>query len=309
MTPRFLVPAALALALGLCAETPAAAQVLPPSDDGAPTAVVPPTPAPPPEDYVVGPQDSLVITSYDQPELTGQFTIETDGTFTYPMIGRVSVGGMTLRGVQSAIESRLLEGGFFRAPQVAVAIDQYRSQKIYIVGEVRTPGSYPLSGDMRLVEALALAGSTLATTSGEAVIVRAANALVVESALVAAGASGATELPDASSDQVVRVDLRDLENGDVSQNVRLRNNDTVFVLRAESVYVFGQVNNPGAYPLRQKDTSVLQALSLAGGVTDRGATGRIRIVRIVDGEKEEVDAELTDYVLPRDTIVVPERFF
>ena len=221
----------------------------------------------------------------------------------------MSVGGLTLRGVQTAIESQLLEGGFFRDPQVAVAIDQYRSQKIYIVGEVRTPGAYPLSGDMRLVEALALAGSTLPSASGEAVIVRPANALVVESTLVAEAAGGYSELPDDSSDQVVRVDLRDLENGDVSQNVRLRNNDTVFVLRAESVYVFGQVNNPGAYPLRQKDTTVLQALSLAGGVTDRGSTGRIRIVRIVDGEKEEVDVELTDFVLPRDTIVVPERFF
>ena len=309
MRRKFLVAAALALALGLCPAAPAAAQVVLPADDATATAPVPQTPEPPPEDYVVGPQDTLVITSYDQPELTGRFTIETDGTFTYPLIGRVSVGGLTLRGVQTAIESQLLEGGFFRDPQVVVAIDQYRSQKIYIVGEVRTPGAYPLSGDMRLVEALALAGSTLPSASGEAVIVRPANALVVESTLVAEAAGGYSELPDDSSDQVVRVDLRDLENGDVSQNVRLRNNDTVFVLRAESVYVFGQVNNPGAYPLRQKDTTVLQALSLAGGVTDRGSTGRIRIVRIVDGEKEEVDVELTDFVLPRDTIVVPERFF
>ena len=309
MRHKFLDAAVLALALGLCAAAPAAAQVVPPAESPAPTAVVPQAQEPPPEDYVVGPQDTLIITSYDQPELTGQFTIETDGTFTYPLIGRVSVGGMTLRGVQSAIESQLLEGGFFRAPQVAVAIDQYRSQNIYVVGEVRAPGAYSLSGDMRLVEALALAGSTLPTASGEAVIVRPANALVVESTSAAAAAGGSTEPPDADSDQVVRVDLRDLENGDVSQNVRLRNNDTVFVLRAESVYVFGQVNSPGAYPLRQKDTTVLQALSLAGGVTDRGSTGRIRIVRIVDGEKEEVDVELTDYVLPRDTIVVPERFF
>jgi len=303
-----LVPAGLALAIGLGGAC-AAAQTPPPADVPPPAAAVSQTPESPPENYVVGPQDTLVITSYDQPELTGRFTIEADGTFTYPLIGRVSVGGMTLRGVQSAIESQLLEGGFFRAPQVAVAIDQYRSQKIYIVGEVRSPGSYPLSGNMRLVEALALAGSTLPTASGEAVIVRPANALVIESTLATGPAGGRAEVPEDGSDQVVRVDLRDLENGDVSQNVQLRNNDTVFVLRAENVYVFGQVNNPGAYPLRQRDTTVLQALSLAGGVTDRGSTGRIRIVRIVDGEKMEVDAELTDYVLPRDTIVVPERFF
>lgn len=298
MKRKLLATSALVLALGLSAVT----QTMPPPSGATPTAAAS-------EDYVVGPQDTLVITSYDQPELTGNFTVEADGTFTYPLIGRVSVGGMTLRGVQSTIESQLLEGGFFRAPEVAVSIDQYRSQKIYIVGEVRTPGSYPLSGDMRLIEALALAGSTLPTASGEAVIVRPANALVVDSTTATAPVGDLSERPDGGSDQVVRVDLRDLENGDVSQNVRLRNNDTVFILRAESVYVFGQVNNPGAYPLQQRDTTVLQALSLAGGVTDRGSTGRIRIVRIVDGEREEVDAELTDYVLPRDTIVVPERFF
>ena len=301
MKPSFLVATGLALVLGLVGTIPVAAQATLPAEDSAAAAVVPQTQGPQPENYVVGAQDTLVITSYDQPELTGTFTIETDGTFTYPLIGRVSVGGMTLRAVQDTIESQLLERGFFVNPQVAVAVEQYRSQKIYIVGEVRTPGSYPLSGNMRLVEALALAGSTLPTASGEAVIVRPANALVVDANL--------TGLPDVDPDQVVRVDLRDLENGDISQNVQLRNNDTVFVLRAESVYVFGQVNSPGAYPLRQKDTTVLQALSLAGGTTDRGSTGRIRIVRIVDGEKVEVDAELTDYVLPRDTIVVPERFF
>ena len=80
------------------------------------------------------------------------------------------------------------------------------------------------------------------------------------------------------------------------------------VSRAESVYVFGQVRNPGAYPV-QKDTTVLQALSLAGGVTDRGATGRIKIVRMIDGKRVEIKAKLDDLVRPLDTIMVPERFF
>src|SRR5687768_11621515 len=116
-------------------------------------------PPPPPlqsaqANYVVGPQDVLVITSYDQPELTGKFTVETDGTFSYPLIGRVRVGGMTLREVEEALRQQLIKQGFFKDPQVRVAVESYRSQKIYVVGEVRTPGAYPLSGDMRLVEAL-----------------------------------------------------------------------------------------------------------------------------------------------------------
>ena len=256
--------------------------------------------------YIVGPQDVLTITSYDQTELTGKFTVESDGSFTYPYIGRVSVGGMTLRGVEASLKKELATQGFFKDAQITVAIEQYRSQKIYIVGEVRTPGAYAMSGNMQLVEALALAGSTLPTASGEAVVVHASNdSLLVETARPA-------DLNDPRNndpDRVARVDLRELENGDLKQNVALRSGDTVFVLRAENVYVFGQVKNPGAYPLRQKNTTVLQALSLAGGVTDRGSTGRIQIVRIVNGKKMELRAALTDFVEPRDTIVIPERFF
>jgi polysaccharide export outer membrane protein len=234
--------------------------------------------------YIVGPQDVLVITSYDQGDLTGKFTVETDGSFTYPLIGRVRIGGLTLRAVEEQLEKEMVARGFFKDPQITVSVEQYRSQKIHIVGEVRTPGTYPVSGDMHLVEVLALAGSTTPMASGEVVIVH-------------------------ESNQSERVDLRELENGDLSHNVRLVNGDTLFVQRAENVYLFGQVRNPGAYPFRQKKTTVLQALSLAGGVTDRGSTTRIQIVRIVDGKRKEIDATLDDFVEPRDTIIVPERFF
>ena len=178
-------------------------------------------------------------------------------------------------------------------------MDQYRSQRVFVVGEVKTPGAYSLSGDMRLVEALARAGSVLPTSSGEAVIVHASSeSVVVRPSTAGEGIEG-----------IVRVDLRDLENGVASQNIALNDGDTIFVLRAEHVYVFGRVKSPGAYPLQQKGTSVLQALSLAGGVTERGSTGRIQIIRIVDGKKQEIDADLTDEVVPQDTIIVPERFF
>jgi polysaccharide export outer membrane protein len=276
------------------------------SPSGQKAALPAPQSGQPAANYIVGPQDVLTITSYDQTELTGKFTVESDGSFTYPYIGRVSVGGMTLRGVEASLKKELATQGFFKDAQITVAIEQYRSQKIYIVGEVRTPGAYAMSGNMQLVEALALAGSTLPTASGEAVVVHASNdSLLVETARPA-------DLNDPRNndpDRVARVDLRELENGDLKQNVALRSGDTVFVLRAENVYVFGQVKNPGAYPLRQKNTTVLQALSLAGGVTDRGSTGRIQIVRIVNGKKVELRAALTDFVEPRDTIVIPERFF
>src|SRR3954465_12731878 len=129
--------------------------------------------APPVSDYVIGPQDILAITCYDQADMTGKFTVEADGTFTYPMIGRVKAGGRTLRSLEAAIKRQLVDDGYFRNPQITVAVDTYKSQKVFIVGEVRTPGTYPLSGTTNLVEALARAGSTLPSASGEAIIVHA----------------------------------------------------------------------------------------------------------------------------------------
>ena len=237
--------------------------------------------------------------NYDQADLSGKFTVEADGSFTYPLIGRVRAGGMTLRQVEGQVKKQLKDEGFFNNPQITVAVDQYRSQKVFVVGEVRSPGSYPLSGDMNLVEALARAGSTLPNASGEVVIVHPAS-----------GHGSGPVLPSQeSADNVVRIDIRDLQNGSLSQNAALRDGDTIFVPRAESVYVFGQVKNPGAYPLQQKSTTVMQALSLAGGVSDRGSTGRIKIARLVNGEKREIKVKLGDIVQPGDTIIVEERFF
>jgi polysaccharide export outer membrane protein len=259
----------------------------------------PPAASVPVNDYIVGPQDVLTITSYDQADLSGKFAVEADGTFTYPLIGRFKAGGLTLRATEEALKARLKDEGYFNNPQITVAVEQYRSQKVYVVGEVRSPGTYPITGDMKLVEALARAGSTLPTASGEAVIVHATGGQT----------PGEPVLPDAlEGDNVVRVDLQELQNGVFSNNMALRDGDTIFVPRAESIYVFGQVKNPGAYAMQQRTTTVLQALSLAGGVTDRGSTSRIKIVRIVDGQKKEIRVTLTDVIRAGDTIIVSERF-
>ena len=253
----------------------------------------------PATDYIVGPHDVLTITSYDEADLSGKFTVETDGTFTYPLIGRLQVGGLTLRTVEERLKKQLKDEDYFTNPQITVVVEQYRSQKVFIVGEVRAPGSYPVSGEMNLIEALARAGSTLPTASGEAIIVHLPTGQ---------SATGPTMPSQDNAENIVRIDLRELQNGVFSNNAALRDGDTILVPRAESIYVFGQVKNPGAYALQQRGTTVLQALSLAGGVVDRGSMSRIRIVRIVDGNKKEIRVSLTDVVQAGDTIIVPERY-
>ena len=251
-------------------------------------------------EYLIGAQDVLTITVWDSPDLSGKFTVETDGSFTFPLIGRVKAGGLTLRQFEAELKKKLADG-YFKNPQVSVAVETYRSQRIFIVGEVRNPGTYQLTGDMTLIEAIARAGSTTPAAAPEAIVVRAPAGKQTDGPIL----PGQRE--DAPDSQ--RVNLRNLQSGVLSQNIALRDGDTIFVPRAESIYVFGQVKNPGAYALQSTETTVLQALSLAGGVTDRGAANRIKIVRVVKGEKVEIKVKLTDPVLPGDTIIVPEKFF
>jgi polysaccharide export outer membrane protein len=243
------------------------------------------------QDYVVGPQDVLTITVFGEAELSGKYTVEQDGTFTFPQIGRVTAGGMTLRGIEGELKTKLADG-YLKNPQVAVAIENYRSQRILVMGEVRSPGEYQLTGEMTLLAALARAGSTTPAAGHQATIVR------------------PRKHPAGGEDpsEIIRVDLAALQSGDLSLNLPLQDGDTINIPKAQSVFVSGQVKTPGAYAV-EPGTTVLQLLSLAGGLTERGSDNRIRIQRIVDGKTTEVSAKLTDTVMPGDTIIVKERFF
>lgn len=247
-------------------------------------------------DYVVGPQDVLSISLWDWPDYSGKYSVETDGTFAFPVVGRVPAAGLNLRDLEADLKRRLAEG-YFRDPQVSVAVEQYRSQRIFIVGEVRSPGNYPLTAGMTLIEALAHAGSLTAEASPNAIVVRNGS-----------GRAGAQGQPDGA--EVLQVDLKKLESGLMAENIALQDGDTIFVARAERtrVFVFGEVKNAGVYPI-EPGMTVLQALALAGGVTDRGSTKGVKIVRWVNGKKVEIKVKLDDMVQPGDTIVVSERFF
>lgn len=234
--------------------------------------------------YIIGPQDVLMITVLDDPTLTGRYTVEADGEFTFPLIGRIKAAGISTKDFEAALKKRL-SPGYFKNPQLTVAVEQYRSQRVFITGEVRQPGAVALTGGMTLAEALVRSGSTLPSASGELAIIRHGQA------------------------EPLRVSIKELEAGNLSQNLELQDGDQIYVLRAESVYVFGEVKAPGAYSV-QHGLTVLQALALAGGSTPNGALNRIKIVRMVDGKRVELKkVKLTDMVRAGDTLVVPEKYF
>jgi polysaccharide biosynthesis/export protein len=243
--------------------------------------------------YVLGPQDVLNITVLGEDDLSRKYTIEQDGTFTFPLIGRVTARGLTLRGLEQELKTRLVSGGFFKNPEVSVAVETYQSQRIMIWGQVNNPGEYQLSGDTTLISALAKAGSVTPNAGREAVIVRAPK-----------GTNGSAADPE-----IIRVDLRELQDGNLALNIPLRDGDTINVPKAQSVFVSGQVKNPGGYAA-EPGMTVLQVLSLAGGLSDRGSDRRINILRTVDGQRKELKGvKLTALVEPGDTVVVGQRIF
>jgi polysaccharide biosynthesis/export protein len=253
--------------------------------------------------YIVGPSDTLAVTVYEQPQLSGKYMVQPDGTFAFPLLGRLKVGGLSVQAIENDVRERLARG-YLKNPQVSVTVDQYRSQQIFIIGEVRQPGNLQFTGTMTLIEALGRVGSITEQAGLEALIVRQSAGAQPPDA--AEALKRAQEAKDDTS--VIRVNLQTLQNGALSENVPLRGGDTVFVPRGESVYVSGHVNTAGAYTFR-KGMTVRQALALAGGITDRGSARRIQIVRKRDGQERAISASLQDLVEPGDTIVVRERFF
>ena len=100
--------------------------------------------APVPGDYTVGPQDVLNIIVYGEPPpLTGRFRVDNDGSFPYQYLNRVKAEGLTVAAIEDALE-KALGDGYLRSPQVSVEIVEYRSQNVYVQGQVRAPGKYPL---------------------------------------------------------------------------------------------------------------------------------------------------------------------
>ena len=248
-----------------------------------------------PADYVVGVQDVLKITVFDEPTMSGSYRVDTDGSFQYPMLGRVTVGGMRVREVEQMLKGKL-EDGYIRRAQVAVDVEQLRSRSIFVVGEVRSPGKYPMTAQMSLIEALAAAGSTTTAASSEVMILRPRDA----------GSAQALTPEQVDRSNVTRVNLADLQLGRLSQNVTLVEGDTIFVPKAEKFFITGQVRSPGAYTY-ERGLTVLQAISLAGGLTEKGSSRRIKVIRPVKGKKTQQGIDLADAIQPGDTLVIPQR--
>jgi polysaccharide export outer membrane protein len=264
---------------------------------GGQAAVQQPAPAAP-EEYVVGPQDVLTLTIFNDDTMSRPaLIVDNDGTIDCPLLGRMKVVGKTSRQIEEDLRGRYgpkrdatgkVIGGIFLNPNLSVVVKEFRSQRVTVQGSVRTPGEVDLQGDPTLTRALAAAGYPIAESGSYVLITHASEGAV-------------------KPEDQVRVPRAEIENGRASR-IRLRAGDTIFVPTADKFFISGEVRSPGFYNL-PSDLTVMKALGVAGGPTDRANRKKIRIQRVVNGTPVEIKAEDSTPVLPGDTIIVYRRVF
>ncbi|MBI2876934.1 MAG: polysaccharide biosynthesis/export family protein [Candidatus Tectomicrobia bacterium] len=258
------------------------------------------------KDYIIGPEDVLKITVWDNEDLTRTIRISREGEFSFPLIGTIHADGLTILELEKEI-ARHLADGYLINPHVTILIEEYKSKKVFVLGEVggsgkgkvEGPGTYPLTGRTTLLEIISRAGGPTPDASDQVLLIRSRNGQPKQSP---------TPLEEAREGEVITLDLRALEEGDIQQNIELQSGDTVIIPRAEFFFALGEVQKPGKYKL-ERDTTVLNAISIAGGLTEKAAPNRAKIIRDLEGAKREIRAKLSDKVQPHDVVVVPESFF
>jgi polysaccharide export outer membrane protein len=237
----------------------------------------------------LGPGDAVRVIVFQNPDFNTETRLSERGSLVFPLIGEIQFTGMTPAQAGSKISEELKRGKFINNPQVTVQLVTVRSRQVAVLGEVAKPGKYPLDDNSsRLTDILALAGGVTPTAADTVTV------------LVSRG----------SKLEKREVDVAAMaRDGNLAANFQIEGGDTVYVQRAPMFYIYGEVQRAGSYRL-QNNMSVMQALSVGGGVTLRGTERGIKIHRRNgDGKIHKVDVQLTDPVQPDDVIYVRESLF
>ena len=240
------------------------------------------------EDVQLGAGDIIKISVYGNPDLTLETRVSEAGSITYPLLGEVSLGGLSTSAAEKKISGLLENGGFVRKPQVNIIVTALQSQLVSVLGQVNKPGRYPIDGKRNLTDMIALAGGMNPDGADTVTLLRTRNGK--------------------SARKVVDL-VEMIRTGDMNQNFDLESNDVIYVERAPRFYIYGEVQRPGVYRL-EKSMTVLQALSAGGGLTMRGTERSIRIKRRdAAGNLQIITAKHDDLVQMDDVVYVQESLF
>lgn len=237
-------------------------------------------PAPPVRAYRIGPGDLLSLRVTGEPIFTRTTRVSNSGKIHMPHVGILRVSDLTTSELEAELARQLRERGFVKEPWVTVRVEEYRSQPVYILGEVILPGQFVIRDEMYLTDLIALSGGFNEVASPVGYLYR--------------RKPDAGDLPpgEAPADEALPVDFAALNEGrNPELNVRLRGGDVLYVpqRRQEHVFVVGDVVRPGAYKRDDKRLLASQALAMAGGPLRTAKLGRGLIVRFdANGARQEI---------------------
>lgn len=246
-------------------------------------------------EYELGKGDNIRVLIFQNPDLTVETRVTENGTITYPLIGTIKVGGLTIPAAEQAIAKALNDGGFINKPQVNIVLLQNRGNQVAVLGMVGRPGRYPLETfNTRVSEMIAIAGGIV---SGSTETPGGADVIIVTG--TRNGKAYRKEI------DVVGMFLDDKPNNDVI----VSGGDIIYVPMHEMYYIYGEVQRPG-YHRVERGMTVRQALAQSSGPTLRGTERRMRVYRRgEDGKIRSVPADLDSPVLPNDVFYVNESMF
>ena len=248
-------------------------------------------------EYTIGAGDVLSINVWGHGDLTREVVVSENGIFSFPLIGEVKAAGLTVKELEAKLVG-LLSDGYVINPYVTVRVQGYRSQRVYVLGQVRSPGTYSLDKETSLIEIISRAGGVSDGAGWIIQVVRPSGR-----------SPDKPVIPDeAKKEEIISVDVEGLLGGRPEDNIRIEGGDTIFVPTAAYYFIYGEVKSPGSYKLR-RDTTILKAVIMAGGFTEKASKRRIKIRRKKGDKTIKVRVKLDDPVLPQDTIIVPESFF
>jgi polysaccharide export outer membrane protein len=239
-------------------------------------------------EYRLAAGDAIKVQVYQNPDLTLEARVSESGTISYPLVGNVPVGGVSIAEAEKRIAAALERGKILKQPQVNIVLLQVRGNQVSVLGQVQRPGRFPLeTTTMRVSDMLALAGGVTPQGDDEVVVSGMRNGQPFRKS----------------------IDIPTLFRGDrSSEDIMLQAGDTLFVDKAPTFYIYGEAQRPGTYKI-ERGMTMQQALAQGGGPTTRGSE-RLRLNRTrADGSVMQVEPRLTDPVQPGDVLFVKESLF
>ena len=245
--------------------------------------------APKPE-AILGVGDTLRITVFQNPDLTVEAgRVSENGQINFPLIGNVAVGGLSIAAAEQRIAKLLRDGGFVLRPQVSIQLAQIRSSMISILGQVLKPGRYPI----------------------ETVGAKASEMIAAAGGVAPGGADGVTRVGPRHG-RPIRLDIdlpAILQSGKAELDIPVDNGDIIYVDRAPTAYIYGEVQRPGQFKV-ERGMTLMQALASGGGLTPRGTQRGIKVHRRdANGVVSILDLKMNDPVARDDVIYVKESLF